>query len=205
MAYSSYDFMDRSAYYAQSFRKTSRLSKADLWALAIGAVYARIGRTNYDRLAPFSTPVFVGYSRRLLRESWGVDGKAKPRHDQMIDLFQWLATAGHRAEFAAPGDREAWLDLLAWDITRSVNIARHGFLARHVSADEAWSHIRSATKVTQETFSSWEDFGRRFLRGRMRWNGEADEGFSKAVEWLLKSSKSPWRRLEWRTSLTPPA
>jgi hypothetical protein len=181
-----------------------KLPDADRWGLALGAMYSRINGASDARLAPHG-PLLVGQSIGVLYHSWGVKGRGREaRHGEAMQVLDWLAREGHRAELAEPGDREAVIDLLAWDIARGVNVARHAYHARYISAEEAWTHIRGAARAAQASFPSWAEYGQRFLRGRLRWRTERDPRFDRVVARLSKSARSPWRRLDWRLPLAPP-
>ncbi len=176
----------------------------DRWALALGAMYGRIHHYGSERLAPqgLVRGMPMAVSTAYLKRAWGVQG-----HDEAIAMLDWLAQRGHRLDpqFAAPGDHEALQDLLAWDMARCVNVARHAFHALHIGETEAWHHIRRAARIAQQAYPSWRDYGRRYLRGFMRWNGERDKKLDAAIDYLLKHPKSPWVQLHWQTSLDAPA
>ena len=178
-------------------------SPADRWALAVGAMYGRVHGYSHDRLLPQNLlrGVSEGRSRAMLREAWGV-----LTHDQAIDALDWLAQRGHRSdpEFAAPGDMEALRDLLAWDMARCVMVARHAFHALYLTLAEGWKYVREAARLAQANYASWEEYGHRYLRGRLRWNGEPEKRIDAAVDFLLTNPKSPWRQLDWRTPLVWP-
>lgn len=191
------------AYYITR-RNAAQLPAADRWAIALAAIYSRLNECDDAQLAPLSV-LETATSRGMLSEGWGVTGgTAADQHDQVMGVLGWLAREGHRASLAEPGDHEAVQDLLAWDIARGVMVARHAFHAGFITDAEAWSHIRMAARTAQQSYPSWEEFGRRFLRGRLRWARDRDQRFDKAVDYLVKSRRSPWRRLDWHTPLSWP-
>jgi len=119
-------------------------------------MYSRINGACDARLAPHG-PLLVSRSVGMLYHSWGVEGRGREvRHGEAMQVLDWLGRRGHRAELAEPGDREAAIDLLAWDIARGVNVARHAYHAQYISAEEAWTHTRGAARAAQESFPSWE-------------------------------------------------
>jgi uncharacterized protein DUF1266 len=192
--------LDKPAYYIAGLT-AEKLPPAERWAIALSSMYTRINGGSDERLMPCS--FFRAYqSTLMLQHSWEVNGRTgAARHEQAIKLLEWLAREGHRATLADPGDREAMQDLLAWDIARGVMVARHAHRAGYLSAAEAWAHLRPAAAAAQQAYSSWEDYGRRFLRGRLRWRTERNKTFDRAVAALLKRPISPWRRLDWQTPL----
>jgi hypothetical protein len=137
-----------------------------------------------DRLVPHGLlrGVWEAQSRMMLKEAWGTRV-----HDQAIEVLDWLAQKGHRSdpEFVAPGDEEAVIDLLAWDMARCVMVARHAFHVVYLRESEAWNYVRDAARMVQQSYTSWEEYGRRYLRGRMRWNGEPEKRIDAAIDSLL--------------------
>jgi hypothetical protein len=140
----------------------------------------------------------------MLRDYWSIDAPSPfARHEQTVRVLEWLIHHGARADpqYAEPGDPEAALDLLAWDIARASMVARHAVLAGCLAESEAWSYLRNVATKAQTSFESWRDYGSRYRRGRIRWSGALHDKFDDAVEFLLANPQSPWRRLDWRTRL----
>lgn len=182
---------------------TSALPPSAQWGLALAAVYTRVNGTSDRALEPWSN-IKDSFSAKMLKDWWGIDGDTPAkRRNQAIDVLNWLANEGHRMSprYVEPGDREAPKDLLAWDIARLVNIARHAFMSGYITEEEGWAYVRDAAKMAQPNFSSWEDYANRNSRGRYRWRAGADKTFDDAVEFLLKNGKSPWRTLDWHMPL----
>ena len=174
------------------------------WAMALGAMYDILHEGEGAELAPYGGIFGGARSAAILKEFWGVDGKTgTERHNEALGVLNWLVEEGHRndPDFAAPPDPEAEKDLLAWDIARAVMVARHAFSADLVSEEEAWTSIRRVALMAQANFASWEDYGRHYVNGQIRWAGERQEPVDKAVDFLLNDSKSPWRELDWKAPL----
>ncbi|HVM81496.1 MAG TPA: DUF1266 domain-containing protein [Stellaceae bacterium] len=179
------------------------LPAADLWALALSAPYCRQAGGPYDCLTPYRG-LGTRVSRALLREYWGVNGASgREQHEQTLAALCWLRDAGHRRDFAEPGDIEAALDFLAWDAARIVHVARHAYHAGYLDTAEAWVYVRVLAPLVQKTFPSWAEYGRRFGRGRLRWLTERDPSFDSAIAWLSSAPDSPWQNLRWDTPLPP--
>jgi hypothetical protein len=89
-------------------------------------------------------------------------------------------------------------------MARCVMVTRHAFNVGYIAEAEAWKFVRQAARLTQPGYASWEEYGRRYLRGRARWSGEREKRLDDAVDFLLKSPKSPWRQLGWQTQLVWP-
>jgi hypothetical protein len=83
-------------------------------------------------------------------------------------------------------------------------VARHAFHVVYLREAEAWKYVRDAARMVQPSYTSWEEYGRRYLRGRMRWSREPEKRIDAAIDSLLTDAKSPWRQLDWRTPLTWP-
>ncbi len=183
--------------------KGSRLPEGARWAVALAAMYSLVQRGTDATLEPLD-PSERPRSVALLRDFWSVDAPSPfARHEQTVRVLEWLIHQGCRADpqTAEPGDPEAPLDLLAWDIARAAMVARHAVLAGCLAESEAWSYLRSAATKAQSSFESWRDYGCRYTRGRIRWSGAPHDEFDDAVEFLLASPQSPWRTLDWRTRL----
>lgn len=174
------------------------------WAMALGAMYDILHEGEGAELAPYGGIFGGARSAAILKEFWGVDGKTgTERHNEALGALNWLVEEGHRndPEFAAPQDSEAEKDLLAWDIARAVMVARHAFSADLISEEEAWTPIRGVALMAHANFASWEDYGRHYVNGQIRWVGERQEPVDKAIDFLLNDPKSPWRELDWKTPL----
>jgi len=83
-------------------------------------------------------------------------------------------------------------------------VARLALCAGYISDAETLAYIRAAAIEAQQAFSSWEDYGRHYLKGLERWAGRPIKAYEKAVDFLLKDPGSPWRRLEWHARLIHP-
>ena len=97
-------------------------------------MHSRMSNAADARLAP-DGPLLVARSAAMLYHAWNVRGSEREtRCREAKGVLTWLAQQGHRASLADPGDREAVIDLLAWDIARGVQVARHAYHAGYVSA-----------------------------------------------------------------------
>jgi len=183
--------------------KGSRLPEGARWAVALAAMYSLVHKGTDATLEPFD-PSERPRSVVMLRDFWGVDAPSPfARHEQTVRVLEWLIHHGSRADpqYAEPGDPEAALDLLAWDIARASMVARHAVLAGCLAESEAWAYLRNMATKAQTSFESWRDYGSRYTRGRIRWSGALHDEFDDAVEFLLASPQSPWRTLDWGTRL----
>lgn len=181
----------------------SRLPDGARWAIALSAMYTIAQRGTDATLAPFA-PAQPAQSLAVLRDYWGIGDEApEARRVQTIDRLEWLLKQGDRADpqCAEPGDPEAPLDLLAWDLARAAMTARHGRQAECLSESEAWSYLLTIALKAQESFDSWRDFGDRYRRGRVRWSNAAHDRFDDILAFLVGDPRSPWRTLPWRLRL----
>lgn len=87
--------------------------------------------------------------------------------------------------------------LVGWDYCRLVNVAQDCYVVGYISQDQAWKETINATKIIQETFTSWEDMANNYLLGREYWSGISDQRFSEAAKWLLADPESPWVKYKW--------
>lgn len=185
-------------------------SKPDLWGIALGAMYGLVQGGRNIGLSPSS--FFRKQGKWILKEFWGVNGRTKTEcRGQAIGVLEWLLHEGHRSDpqFVRPEDREAAQDMLAWDLARAVMVARQALGAAYISDAETLAYIRAAAVNAQKSFSSWEDYGRRYLSGFKRWAGpgvpeEAIKEYERAIDFLLKSPDSKWLQFGWRMPLVWP-
>ena len=96
--------------------------------------------------------------------------------------------------------------LLGWDIAIYIMLCRLGYVAGHITEEEAWSMIIPAAGILQRTFDSWEDLGRNFLIGQEGFHPEGTEDnryyyYADAFQRLLDMPSSPWNKYPWNTDL----
>ncbi len=178
----------------------SRLPDGARWAIALSAMYTIAQRGTDATLAPAQP----AQSLAVLRDYWGVGDEApEARRAQTIDRLEWLLNRGDRADpqCAEPGDPEAPIDLLAWDLARAAMTVRHACQAECLSESEAWSYLLTIAVKAQESFDSWRDFGDRYRRGRVRWSNATHDRFDDILAFLVGDPRSPWRTLSWRLRL----
>jgi hypothetical protein len=182
---------------------SSRLPEGARWALALAAMYTISQNGTDATLEPYlarQQDLSVG----ILRDYWGVMAESpEARREQAIDRLSWLLNEGHRAdpECAEPGDPEAPVDLLAWDLARAAMTTRHAYLADCLTEPEAWSYLLAIALKAQSSFESWRDYCERYRRGRIRWSNALHDSFDDILTFLIEDSHSPWRRLPWRARL----
>ena len=181
----------------------SRLPDGARWAIALSAMYTVAQRGTDATLAPFAPP-WPARSLTILRDYWGIDANTpEALRIQTIGRLEWLLNEGDRGDphCAEPGDPEAPIDLLAWDLARAAMTVRHAFLAESLTEAEAWGYLLAIAAKAQESFESWRDFGDRYRRGRIRWSNAPHDRFDDILAFLLDDSRSPWRSLPWRLRL----
>lgn len=103
------------------------------------------------------------------------------------------------------------IDFLAWDLVRVIMLARAGAAAGYLSAEEALDITFVASRGLQERFSSWEELGSHFLRGRWYWASESGSAEAESNQHdqhrqrvLTTSANSPWKVVPWSTSIPSP-
>lgn len=173
--------------------------------------------------------------REMLRNSWGVKTReellqqlamlqAGAMHaeyaellarDRATDTRTWLwrhtlmltsSRDWHRVRLV---EREApklgAAGILAYDISRYVNLVRWGYQVGFFSDGETWALIVPAARAAQANFDSWQAFGHSFLVGREFWGGEsvADDQplFVRAVRDLLEQPQGEWHLIPWSRAL----
>jgi hypothetical protein len=209
-------------------RKHKPLSTAHQWGLAAGGILTRLHLEGFAQLRCERGST----SRRNLRGGWDVHNGP-----ELAKVLHWLWTEGHSSNCLAicrevRGQCGVGVDikardvgaiqsfvlahlgeletsrLLGWDLSRLVMVARWGFTAGYLNEGEAWEWIFRAARKIQDSYSSWEDFGKDFLLGFEFWlcaSGTSRElDLMPAYQWLVDSPTSPWRRLPWSTVLLTP-
>jgi hypothetical protein len=217
----TYGFIHRSRLNA----RRRELSPAERWAVAAAANLARV---NSSSLVSLHTTKLPMTNRHILRNWWNVHDAVS-----LESTLAWLKNEGHRTGFqamhqalagvagpaeleGADPDERALLafvhanharfkngDIVAWDFTRVINVARWGFSAGYISEGRAWSHALEAARVLQREYDSWAELSDNFFLGRRFWSLDEpmQEQFNEAAHWLQTDPASPWQQLAWRTPL----
>jgi hypothetical protein len=204
----------------------NKLADWQRWGLAAGGALTQWNQGTFERLA-FGEAGAA--SRRGLSEWWDVDSpsdldvilnwlydeghnarclalcdeiRSLDYTDPTTDEDEPEARAFYRfllKEHAYFEDKE----MVGWDLSRLVNVARWGYNSKYITADDAWEWIRLASQGLQDAFESWLDMGVNFLMGYRYWSngGEIPSALLAAHHWLASSKDSPWQKIEWDTAL----
>lgn len=209
------------------FRPPERpLTDAQRWGLVAGGLLTEINDGGYDSLwFPFGR----SKSKQYLRDGWDTVDQ-----DDLNRIHDWLVREGHRVSCAAicqhvremqlglaPYDANdphielyRWVadnltaletsQLVAWDYTRLVNVARWGYTSGLIDQKVAWKWIFEAAHALQRSYSNWAEIGEDFLLGFSFWaNGKSpDDGFFDAHRKLTTAHNSPWRSIHWNQPLS---
>jgi hypothetical protein len=134
-------------------------------------------------------------------------------------MLEWLLDHGHSEQLAdelellstnesSPEKRAFLLEnetelreylIVAFDLCRLVNVARFALKAGYIDDATAWHFILAAAQKLHETYPSWSDMGDDYLLGYRYFSDDhqADPGHRASIEWLQRSSSSPWRTIAW--------
>jgi hypothetical protein len=177
-------------------------TQAKLWMTSVCAIPTALTRATprHDLLG--GAPKCAETTRMtatLLASSWNV-------HDvtSLRATLARLGDAGLRStrrknrESVSPSK-----PTLARDYVHLVAIAGWGYLADYISEDEAWAIIAPAAKRLAESYPSWRDLGRAFLRETEACDPRSSSHCEMVLEALLTESTSPWRNVPWETPLAP--
>lgn len=95
------------------------------------------------------------------------------------------------------------VDFLAWDFVRAAMLARAGATAGYLSEAEAEDfHLMIADDLRRH-YSSWEELGESFRRGRWYWNSQGGDGereidlHDSNRQMVLLGVDGPWRAVPW--------
>lgn len=166
------------------------------WALAVSAVLTAQNDDRFDTLSGIDG--MMNWRQAVpyrLRAGWGIESRA-----DLLKTLTWLESGGHRRAF----DREhpgtsGGKGIAAWDFGRYVALVRWGYALGYLTEDEAWRKVMPVAQATQNTYSSWSEFGDSYAAGREYWlGGEPDQVDARAISSkLLADPGSPWVTLPW--------
>jgi len=189
--------------------------------LALAAIYTVLSPRNDRSLSGWTHGRFRDEIVGMLATTWEVGGP----HPQaaMVDQMNAGLHHGHRSDDGLFGlaqeiaedegagdDAPAWAAkaLLAWDVARYADLARHGFSVGYLSRAQALDFLQIADDLSREHFSSWADFGAAFVFAKSVFDAQLSEAelaevsriddIRAAVRQLLDQPDSAWRRIPWR-------
>ena len=205
------------------------LTLPERWAIAAGGNLAEPNEYRFDRLPLFADPTFT---RAMLREAWGIKRRAELR--EKIAWLETEGHSAYFEPLHAtlmpltPFTRQAWIDsnpeslrrglqliaeaperfkngrLVAWDMTRLINLVRAGRRLGWIDEPTAWSRIMGAARRIQAEYGSWRELSDNYLAAREWWDGDTPEGnafMAAEAERLLTDPEGPWCQLPWDTPL----
>ncbi|MNT93461.1 hypothetical protein D3C72_2349420 [compost metagenome] len=86
--------------------------------------------------------------------------------------------------------------ILAWDLSRGVQLTRLAYVAGFLNDNEAWAEILKLAPLSVDRFASWLEFSQSFLIGQTFWSGQEIPEVKAACERLLGNPASPWNFFE---------
>lgn len=199
------------------------LSRAQAWALAVGALYGQCDGFSHDSLP--QDPNDTDQLRESLADDWNI----KNHNDLLarITALDETRTAGsigaeEAGEFLGDGLKRGWWDAVkqagslaaidvkwrgkinvAWNACREANLIRESVTAGYIREDEAWPILLRNARRVQGAYGSWREMNDSFLDSREILAGEKDPDFRACADLLLnaKDPNSPWNELPWNTDL----
>lgn len=144
------------------------LTDAQRWVLALPAIYNEANHEQHDVLGGVPRPAGAGAMLVRLGRWWDVFTPADAER-----CLAWLAESGHRVDYAeAEGcSPEAFA---GWDYVRMAAVAGWSYRGYLLEREVAWSWMERAARGVQETFGSFAELGRSYLRGLAKWSEEPD-------------------------------
>jgi hypothetical protein len=188
------------------------------WSLATAANLAIEHDMSLDTL---STDRPAAEVARMLSTEWGIASRM-----ETLEVCEWLARSGHRAEFDKAVVNRLGVDLhyeadaraavaeltdlgvcspdmnadaSVWDASRLVHVARCALDLGYLSEDEAWIRIEVATIPLRQRYSSWTDLSANYLLAWRIWR-PTDENFADRLahhRMLTSGENSPWNYITW--------
>lgn len=193
-----------------------KLSKSQLWMLALGAILAEGNDEGHDTLNG-------GYNNiQTTLSSLNRDFGIKNRTDLISCLNSLIKGSSIAAEFLEqsnflsvlsedvqktyieqiPSETRKHIDytlvktynhsissknLLSWDCGRYVNLCRKGTVVNYISEKEAWDFMKRFALKAQKTYSSWREYGLAYAVGRQYWQGLLTKDYADEQLTLIKS------------------
>ena len=174
-----------------------------LWALGTTALLVQSNGDSHELLGS-RPPSDQPWARYALSQWWNIKNQ-----QQAIDTLDWLEETGHRKFYQRkerwPRQQRKPLELyLAWDYCRLVWVAGVSSIAGYLTEDEAWKRIMPVARAIQTNYSSWQEMGEDYLRGRELWLGKRDPKFDQVFRVLTNPTDptSPWNKNKWNTDLS---
>src|SRR6476620_7424253 len=126
--------------FAQMLDNRRHLTQGEKALLALGAHYAAMNDMNDADLSGLPARFRQNVWRQLAKD-WHIEGLLSKKKVLARQQLDWLLERGHRADpqVATP---ERYEDLLAWDISRIVHVARLCHFAGYLGDADAWKYIR---------------------------------------------------------------
>lgn len=179
------------------------LSGEQQWVLAMGALLNKQNGRRLDRLGGEGRPTVSWQAASVLRKGWNVHLPS----DAERSLTWLLDGGGHRVQYEAAGVGSA-ASFAGWDAARACNVAGWAYAAYLMDLETAWAWQRKAAALAQQSFGSWAEVGRSYVRGLSEWcEGARDvlDPSEAAAAWLCSDPSSPWVTLPFGLALgTPP-
>lgn len=198
--------------------------------LALGAIYGRLNSMDERTLSGRKDMRHAKEVKQMLETVWHVGGREAPA--RMREQMNAGLQSGHRsdpglcrqAERLAAEERAqtgqavdagasaslAHRALLAWDVARYANLARHGFYVGYLTRAEALGFLRQAHELSFDQFDSWADFGEGVLFSKRVFDAQLTpaekeavsryDDLADAMHALLRDPQSAWNRVAWAVS-----
>lgn len=90
-------------------------------------------------------------------------------------------------------------DILAWDLSRAINLCRYGFDVEFLNREEALERIERYAAKMFATYDSWKSLSEGYLVGFTMWNGHPDSIQERLDQHntLVTHEKSLWNKISW--------
>ncbi len=174
------------------------LPPTERWTLAVIAPYLMMLALPVDT---FRAPA----ARRAallstLNRDWGIGDRKK-----LLKVLEHLRRTGYRAHCALLTGRPRE-DFLAWDLMRAILLAWLAVNLEWTNYDEFLLSVTTDGNRLQHAFGDWESAAESYQAGLTIWATQGKlrslvERTSIALNSLRDFSDSPWKLVEWRTSL----
>lgn len=120
------------------------------------------------------------------------EDRIQPYAENILNIYPILLAKGCFATMKHP-------NVMAWDLSRAINLCRYGFDVEFLTREEAMGRIRNYAQTMYSTYDSWKSMSEGFLVGCGMWSGSTeliDDRYDHH-EVLLSHEKSLWQTTAW--------
>lgn len=171
------------------------------WAMAIAGIFIFRFEDNYRRFDTDASDEEKANRAAMFARDWGIGGEGVSQEQARTSLLTQVHSMWRNGHFSSyihrPSSEASAKDVLAFDFTRLGLLVRTGVLLNYISEAEGWNYMYCGAAQVQDLFSSWDDYGESYVRGRAWWAGENCVDVQEEHKKFRADSNSTWNSLKW--------